>query len=312
MTGDRHRRDGQRDVLLQGVGERVDVVPDVLPGEPRVARVAGLGGRRTQTRPEGHGVDGTAAAPIRLDGVRKQYPDGTAPSADLSLDMPAGELVVLIGPSGCGKSTILRMINRLIEPTDGRILLDGEDVTHVDPVELRRRIGYVIQNVGLFPHQTVRRERRHRAAAARLAQGADSTARVDELLDLVGLDPARYARPLPARAVRRPAPAGRRGPRARRGPGGAAHGRAVLRGRPDRARPAAGRVPAAAGDRAKDDRLRHPRRGRGGPARRPDRGALRGRPSGAVRPHPPSCWPARPTSSWPSSSAPTGASSALR
>ena len=79
---------------------------------------------------------------------------------------------MLVGPSGCGKTTTMKMINRLIEPTTGRILLGDDDVTRVDPVELRRRIGYVIQNVGLFPHQTVAPERRHRAAAARLGQEA--------------------------------------------------------------------------------------------------------------------------------------------
>jgi osmoprotectant transport system ATP-binding protein len=137
-------------------------------------------------------VNATAAAPIRLESVRKQYPDGTVAVAGLSLDIPAGELVVLVGPSGCGKSTILRMINRLVEPTDGRIYLDGEDVTHVDPVELRRRIGYVIQHVGLFPHQTVRQ---NVATVPRLLgwPKARVAERVDELLDLVGLEPARFA-----------------------------------------------------------------------------------------------------------------------
>jgi osmoprotectant transport system ATP-binding protein len=104
-------------------------------------------------------VDGTvngAAAQITLDGIGKRYPDGTVAVRSLSLDIPAGELVVLIGPSGCGKSTVLRMINRLIEPTNGRILLDGEDVQAASAVELRRRIGYVIQHTGLFPHQTIR------------------------------------------------------------------------------------------------------------------------------------------------------------
>ena len=95
------------------------------------------------------------------------------PSGELSLEVRAGELVVLIGPSGCGKSTVLRMINRLIEPTAGRILLDDEDVTDVDPVRLRRRIGYVIQNVGLFPHQTVRANVATVPRPARLAQGPD-------------------------------------------------------------------------------------------------------------------------------------------
>lgn len=127
------------------------------------------------------------AATIRLDGVRKRYPDGTVAVSGLTLDVPAGERVVLVGPSGCGKSTVLRMVNRLIEPSAGRVLLDDEDVTHVDPVRLRRKIGYVIQNVGLFPHQTVRE---NIATVPRLL-GWDRTRiadRVAELLDLVGLD----------------------------------------------------------------------------------------------------------------------------
>jgi osmoprotectant transport system ATP-binding protein len=133
-------------------------------------------------------VDATRpAATIRLDGVGKQYPDGTVAVSDLTLDVPAGELVVLVGPSGCGKSTVLRMVNRLIEPSAGRVLLDGEDVTRTDPVRLRRRIGYVIQNVGLFPHQTVRD---NVATVPRLLGWPRSRidSRVGELLDLVGLD----------------------------------------------------------------------------------------------------------------------------
>ena len=129
----------------------------------------------------------STAAAIQLDGVRKQYPDGTVAVSDLSLEIPAGELVVLVGPSGCGKSTVLRMVNRLIEPTSGRILLDGEDITRTDPVALRRRIGYVIQNVGLFPHQTVRQN----VATVPKLLGWDRkriAQRVEELLDLVGLD----------------------------------------------------------------------------------------------------------------------------
>jgi osmoprotectant transport system ATP-binding protein len=144
-------------------------------------------------------VDGTAnatAAPITLDGVGKRYPDGTVAVGALSLDIPAGEVVVLIGPSGCGKSTVLRMINRLIEPTNGRILLDGIDVGSVGAVELRRRIGYVIQHTGLFPHQTIRG---NVATVPKLLGWPRSriNARVDELLGLVGLDPARYARRYP-------------------------------------------------------------------------------------------------------------------
>jgi osmoprotectant transport system ATP-binding protein len=139
-------------------------------------------------------VDGTAnaAAPITLDGVGKRYPDGTVAVDALSLDIPAGEVVVLIGPSGCGKSTVLRMINRLIEPTTGRILLDGSDIASVSAVELRRRIGYVIQHTGLFPHQTIRG---NVATVPKLLGWPRSRtdARVRELLDLVGLEPDRYA-----------------------------------------------------------------------------------------------------------------------
>ena len=139
---------------------------------------------------------GPRAASISLDGIGKRYPDGTEAVRELSLDITAGELVVLIGPSGCGKSTVLRMVNRLIEPTAGRILLGGEDVTRVDPVRLRRRIGYVIQNVGLFPHQTVSA---NVATVPRLLgwPAGASRRRVEELLELVGLDPAQFGRRYP-------------------------------------------------------------------------------------------------------------------
>src|SRR5580704_652750 len=92
---------------------------------------------------------------IVLDRLTKRYGSDPPAVAELSLEVVSGEVCVLIGPSGCGKSTTLRMINRLIEPTSGRIWLEGEDVTSVNPVELRRRVGYVIQHVGLFPHLTV-------------------------------------------------------------------------------------------------------------------------------------------------------------
>ncbi len=143
----------------------------------------------------GTAASGTAAG-IVLDGVGKTYPDGTVAVGGLTLDVAAGELVTLVGPSGCGKSTVLRMVNRLIEPTSGRVLLDGEDVTAADPVELRRRIGYVIQNVGLFPHQNIRA---NVGTVPRLLgwRSARVKARSDELLGLVGLDPARFAKRYP-------------------------------------------------------------------------------------------------------------------
>jgi osmoprotectant transport system ATP-binding protein len=144
-------------------------------------------------------VDRTAnqdAAPITLERLRKVYPDQTVAVDELCLDIKAGEVVVLIGPSGCGKSTVLRMVNRLIEPTSGRVLLGGEDVTAVDPVRLRRTIGYVIQNVGLFPHQNVRT---NVGTVPRLLgwDKARVAKRSDELLEQVGLDPARYGKRYP-------------------------------------------------------------------------------------------------------------------
>jgi osmoprotectant transport system ATP-binding protein len=137
-------------------------------------------------------MDGTEEPMIRLQRVGKTYSGGTVAVQELDLDVARGELVTLVGPSGCGKSTTLKMINRLIEPTTGRIELDGEDVTRVDPVRLRRRIGYVIQQIGLFPHQTIR----HNVATVPALLGWDRRAtqeRVDELLDTVGLDPASFA-----------------------------------------------------------------------------------------------------------------------
>jgi osmoprotectant transport system ATP-binding protein len=128
---------------------------------------------------------------IRLESVRKQYASGLVAVDDLSLDVPDGEVCILVGPSGCGKTTILRMINRLIEPTAGTILVDGDDISKIDPVELRRRIGYVIQQVGLFPHQTVGT---NVATVPRLLgwERVRVNDRVDELLSLVGLPASEY------------------------------------------------------------------------------------------------------------------------
>jgi osmoprotectant transport system ATP-binding protein len=129
--------------------------------------------------------------------VSKRFPNGTVAVHELSLDIHDGEICVLVGPSGCGKTTTLKMINRLIEPTSGRIFLRGDDVTDADPVRLRRRIGYVIQQVGLFPHQTIGA---NVATVPKLLGWSNErvTARVDELLDLVGLEPSTYRRRYPA------------------------------------------------------------------------------------------------------------------
>jgi osmoprotectant transport system ATP-binding protein len=140
---------------------------------------------------------GDAPAMIQLQDLAKRYPDGTTAVHDLSLEMPLGEVTMLVGPSGCGKTTTLKMINRLIEPTSGRIILDGTDVTHADPVKLRRNIGYVIQNVGLFPHRTIAQ---NIATVPGLVgwNKKRTAARVNELLELVGLDPKTFAKRYPS------------------------------------------------------------------------------------------------------------------
>ena len=132
---------------------------------------------------------------ITLDHVAKRFAS-TAAVDDVSLEIAEGETFVLIGPSGCGKSTMLRMINRLIEPTSGSVRIRGTDIRDTDPAVLRRGIGYVIQDVGLFAHQTVRR---NIAVVPRLL-GWDSARiakRVDELLTLVQLDPSTFGERYP-------------------------------------------------------------------------------------------------------------------
>ncbi|MFI6644473.1 ABC transporter ATP-binding protein [Streptomyces sp. NPDC050504] len=128
---------------------------------------------------------------IRFEHVTKRYADGTTAVDDLSFEVAEGELVTLVGPSGCGKTTTMKMVNRLIEPSSGRIFLDGKDISTVDPVQLRRRIGYVIQQVGLFPHKTVLE---NTATVPHLlgVKRAQARERAAELLDLVGLDPGTY------------------------------------------------------------------------------------------------------------------------
>jgi osmoprotectant transport system ATP-binding protein len=127
-------------------------------------------------------------AMIRLENLSKTFPGQTEPAVDdLSMDIYEGEIVVFVGPSGCGKTTTMKMINRIIEPTGGRIFLDGEDVTTTNPDKLRRRIGYVIQQIGLFPHMTIASN----IATVPRMLGWDkgrTNSRVDELLETVGMD----------------------------------------------------------------------------------------------------------------------------
>jgi osmoprotectant transport system ATP-binding protein len=154
-------------------------------------------------------TDRGRAATVEFDHVSKVYGPVSAKAAqagraatpgavnDLSLAIPAGAICVLVGPSGCGKTTSLKMVNRLIEPTSGRILLDGVDAATREVTDLRRGIGYVIQQTGLFPHQTIVENvgtvpRLLGWPAARIKE------RSEELLGLVGLDPAKYAGRFPS------------------------------------------------------------------------------------------------------------------
>ena len=130
----------------------------------------------------------TAETMIRLENLSKVFPAQDEPAVeDLSMDIYEGEIVVLVGPSGCGKTTTMKMINRLIEPSSGRIFLEGEDVTKVNSDNLRRRIGYVIQQIGLFPHMTIAD---NIATVPRMLgwEKQRTSDRIDELLETVGID----------------------------------------------------------------------------------------------------------------------------
>ncbi|WP_432849089.1 ABC transporter ATP-binding protein [Amycolatopsis sp. CA-161197] len=142
---------------------------------------------------EDHAADDhVSGAEIELEHVTKRYPGTRAPAVDdFSMVVPAGKIVVLVGPSGCGKTTTMRMINRLIEPTSGRITIGGEDALKLDVDTLRRRIGYAIQQAGLFPHFTVAQN----IGVVPGLLGWDKkkvSSRVEEMMDLVGLDPADF------------------------------------------------------------------------------------------------------------------------
>jgi osmoprotectant transport system ATP-binding protein len=133
---------------------------------------------------------------IRFESVSKQYPDGTVAVHELDVVAPSGQITVFVGPSGCGKTTSLRMINRMIEPTSGRIWLDDKDTAEFSAAELRRGIGYVIQHAGLFPHRTVV----DNVATVPLLLGQskrEARARAMELLERVGLD-TKFAKRYPA------------------------------------------------------------------------------------------------------------------
>ena len=126
---------------------------------------------------------------ITFDGVTKRFADGTVGVDSLSMEIAEGEVVVLVGPSGCGKTTTMRMVNRMITPTSGTLTVNGRDVMSIDPAELRRGIGYVIQQIGLFPHRTIGEN----IATVPQLIGWDKTRtrdRVVELVELVGLDAA--------------------------------------------------------------------------------------------------------------------------
>jgi len=144
-------------------------------------------------------VNGATGAVVAFERVTKRYPGSSDQAAvnDLTFTIPAGQICVLVGPSGSGKTTTMKMVNRLIEPTSGRVTIDGTDVMSLPAVELRRKIGYVIQQVGLFPHLTVAE---NVAVVPRLLRWKEQRTRdrVDELLDLVGLDPATYRARYPA------------------------------------------------------------------------------------------------------------------
>ncbi|OUN00898.1 MAG: proline/glycine betaine ABC transporter ATP-binding protein [Paenibacillaceae bacterium ZCTH02-B3] len=133
---------------------------------------------------------------VKFDNVSKTYPDGTQAVKNLSFEINKGEIVVLIGPSGCGKTTTMKMINRLIPHTEGTITIDGRDISKEDPVALRRNIGYVIQQIGLFPHYTVEEN----IALIPTLKGwsrEKKRQRVEELLNMIGLDPVQFAKRYP-------------------------------------------------------------------------------------------------------------------
>jgi len=135
---------------------------------------------------------------IAFEAITKRFGSSARPAVDaVTFTVPAGHTCMLVGKSGAGKTTLLRMVNRLIEPTSGRIVIDGKNVLDEDPIELRRHIGYVIQQVGLFPHMNVAENIRVTAEVTGGWSKKRLAGRVDELLDLVGLPPVEYRHRFP-------------------------------------------------------------------------------------------------------------------
>ncbi len=177
-------RDGDRDSERGGIDVDRGASPSNGTGTPR---------------PESRSPhSGASASSIRFENVSKQFRGAPTPAVDdVSIDVEPGEFVVFLGPSGCGKTTLMKMVNRLYEPTGGRILLDGQPVANMSTTELRRGIGYVIQQTGLFPHMRVQD---NIAVVPKLLgwKREQISQRADELLELVGLPPDEFRRRYPA------------------------------------------------------------------------------------------------------------------
>ena len=203
---------------------------------------------------------------IEFESVSKTFRDGTDAVVDLSITIPTGQITVIVGPSGCGKTTTLRMVNRMLEPTSGRITWDGNPLKSKRKTALRRQMGYVIQSGGLFPHRTVLDN--IGTVPGLLGWSKDKThKRSLELLNSVGLDPKARA-PLSGAVVRRSTAARRCRPGAGRRPARVVDGRAVLRGRPGRPQRTARVLPGSATADQQDDHPDHPRHRRSHQARR--------------------------------------------
>jgi len=193
---------------------------------------------------------------IQFSSVRKEYPGGALAVEDFSLTVPTGSVTVLVGSSGCGKTTLLRMVNRMVDPTAGVVSIDGISVAERDPVELRRSIGYVMQSGGLLPHKTVA-DNIQTVAKLRGVPQAERAARVDELMSVVGLDPdlaTRYPAQLSGGQQQRVGVA-----RALAGPQHLADGRALRGGGPARTFGPPARNARTPADTSENGPVCHPR-----------------------------------------------------